>query len=162
MWPPMTFMLETPPDWNTLPLGIESSEPKWLDLGRLIAPKAFALTAETRPMLHLGAVLAGNLTAAWLGVVESFLKQHGLPISTLGPLVLESVHHAMKGNALDTVSGPASRNDTTTLRQQIDTLQSVDAADDGIAILHRILTNCILQHHGYDTLPPFQAAPGKD
>ena len=159
MWPPMTFIQESPPDWDSMPLGVASKQPQWLELARMIAPQAFSLTAESRPILHMGAVLAGNLSASWLGVVESFLDQHDLPLATLRPLVIESVKLALEGRALDTVSGPASRNDTETLKRQC---LMLDGRDADLALLHRILTNRILNHHGHNGLPSIQATPRQD
>ena len=153
MWPPMTFSAGSSPDWDNLPLGIEATEPRWMELGRRIAPQAFALTASSRPALHLGAVLAGNLTAAWLGVVESYLEQHGLPLSTLTPLIRESVGKALEGKALTTVSGPASRNDAETLSRQVEALGHGAQRDQDLKLIHTLLTNRILTHHGYPRLP---------
>ncbi len=159
MWPPMTFIRESAPDWASMPLGVESTQTEWLALARKIAPHAFSLTAESRPILHMGAVLAGNLSASWLGIVESFLDQHELPLAVLRPLVIESVKLALEGRALDTVSGPASRNDTETLKRQCSRLEGGDA---DLALLHRILTNRILHHHGHNGLPSIQATPRRD
>jgi predicted short-subunit dehydrogenase-like oxidoreductase (DUF2520 family) len=158
LWPPMTFVSGHTPDWDTLPLGVETANDALRQWSRTLAPRAFDLTSHTRPALHLGAVLAGNLTAAWLGTVENHLLQHGLALDVLAPLIQESVANALKGQALHTVSGPAARNDRSTLnRQQSALAQGSEAAPD-LPLLHHILTNCILQHHGYDRLPPFQAA----
>ena len=157
LWPPMTFVAGQDPDWNALPLGVETANENLRQWSRQLAPNAFDLTSETRQALHLGAVLAGNLTAAWLGTVEAHLTQHGLPLDVLAPLVQESVATALKGKALDTVSGPAARNDRSTLDRQQDSLAQSSAAAPDLPLLHHILTNCILQHHGYDRLPPFQA-----
>lgn len=157
LWPPMTFVAEQAPNWNTLPLGVETENEDLRQWSRQLAPNAFDLTSETRQALHLGAVLAGNLTAAWLGTVEAHLTEHGLPLEVLAPLVQESVATALKGKALNSVSGPAARNDRSTLDRQQATLAQGSAAAPDLPLLHHILTNCILQHHGYDRLPPFQA-----
>ena len=107
------------------------------------------------PEVDLGAVLAGNLTAAWLGVVESYLKEHGLPLSALAPLVEESVKKALEGGALATVSGPASRNDAVTLQRQAATLKSHSRPDQDLTLIHTLLTNRILAQHGHPP-PPLQ------
>lgn len=160
MWPPMTFGTDNIPDWNTLPMGVESTHPRWREWAKKIAPNAFELTAENRPKLHLGAVLSGNLTAAWIGAVEALLKAHDLPISVLSPLIEESVNKALNGNALKSVSGPATRNDRATLEQQVTALHNAGGEHPELGQLHRILTNLILQHHGHPPLPPIQTTPG--
>ena len=162
MWPPMTFMKGQSPHWESMPLAVESDNPDWLAWAQNISPQAFALTADSRRALHLGAVLAGNLSAAWIGTVEAYLETHQLTLSMLAPLVEESVDNALKGNALSTVSGPAARNDRNTLTQQTAALAGGTAKQAELAALHRILTNRILDHHGYDLLPPFQAKAPTD
>lgn len=159
-WPPMTFSAQTAPDWSTLPLGVESTDEKWFNWAARWAPCAFRLTAESRPKLHLGAVLSGNLTAAWIGTVETYLSAHGLTLDILAPLIEESVSKALIGNALKTVSGPASRNDRTTLSQQLAAMDDPHLAPPELAALHHILTNLILRHNGHPPLPPLQATPG--
>lgn len=160
MWPPMTFGEGAPPDWNTLPMGVESDHEPLFQWAQRLAPQAFRVTAISRPKLHLGAVLLGNLTAAWIGAVEGYLESHDLPLSSLRPLIEESVRKALKGKALDTVSGPASRNDRTTLDQQVQTLRTEKDPSPELSELHRLLTNLILEHHGHPTLPPFQTETG--
>ena len=159
MWPPMTFGHGTTPDWDTLPLGVEADRPDIMEWATLLATRAFPLTSESRRALHLCAVLAGNLTAAWIGMVEEHLGQAGLDIAILEPLIVESVHKALEGQALSTVSGPASRNDRHTLADQVEALGSGNGNPPELAALHRILTNRILQAHGHPELPPIQAAP---
>lgn len=162
MWPPMTFGPLGDPDWDTLPMGVETEHEPCFEWSKKLAPNAFRLTAISRPKLHLGAVLAGNLTAAWIGAVEHFLKQHQLPFSSLEPLIQESVNNALKGSALKTVSGPASRNDQSTLNQQVKALNSGSSNRPEFAELHRLLTNLILKEHGHPELPPVQTTPGRN
>ena len=159
MWPPMTFGHGTSPNWNTLPLGVEANRPEILEWAAQLAPRSFPLTSDSRRALHLCAVLAGNLTAAWIGMVEEYLGQSELDIAILEPLIVESVHKALEGNALSTVSGPASRNDRHTLDAQVKALRTSNGNSPELAALHRILTNRILQAHGHPELPPIQAAP---
>ncbi|MDA8695526.1 DUF2520 domain-containing protein [Flavobacteriales bacterium] len=157
MWPPMTFISGQAPDWSTMPIAVETVNPHWINWAQRISPKAFSLTSDSRRALHVGAVLAGNLTAAWLGTVEGYLETHQLSLDVLAPLVEESVSNALKGKALTTVSGPASRNDRTTLEHQTAVLSDPSHGPSELATLHRILTNRILHQHGHDPLPPFQA-----
>lgn len=159
LWPPMTFIADRTPDWEGLPMAVESGHPDWLEFARRLAPGSFPISAGDRQTLHLGAVLAGNLSAAWIGLVEQFLHTHSLPISSLKPLIEESVGNALKGSALKTLSGPATRGDRATLDQQVRTLARTLPIDRDLVLLHRILTDRILREHGHPPLPPIQTAP---
>lgn len=158
LWPPMTFDGTTPPDWSNMPLAVDAEDERLLALALALTPKAFAISEDQRRHLHLGAVLLGNLTAAWIGVVEAHLLRHGLDPAVLAPLAMASVTQAMKGEALAHVTGPAARNDRTTLLAQ-STLLDTEETDASLRVLHHLLTHQILQHHGHPPLPPLQAAP---
>ena len=159
LWPPMTFQGGTAPDWATLPMAVDAAEAEFRLWARQLAPGAFDVTGLQRQHLHLGAVLLGNLTAAWIGTVELHLKDMGLAPETLSPLVEASVAKALQGNALDTVTGPAARNDRDTLSAQQSLLAD---ADPDVADLHQRLTHRILKHHGHEPLSSLQAAPRRD
>ena len=159
LWPPMTFQSTAAPDWQTMPMAVDAADASFQTWARTLAPSAFEVTDLQRQHLHLGAVLLGNLTAAWIGTVEAHLRNMGLTPELLTPLVEASVSKALEGNALDTVTGPAARNDRDTLTAQQSLLAN---ADPDVADLHQRLTQRILTHHGHDPLPPLQAAPRRD
>lgn len=159
LWPPMTFQSDVLPSWDVLPMAVDAVDPGFRQWARALAPQSFDVSDLQRRHLHLGAVLLGNLTAAWIGTVEVHLRDVGLDPSMLSPLVKASVDRALHGQALDTVTGPAARNDRNTLLAQQNLLHR---ANPDLADLHAQLTHRILSHHGHDPLPPFQAAPRRD
>ena len=161
LWPPMTFLPDEAPDWPTLPMAVDSEHHRIQDWAHCIAPRSFAVNEAQRKHLHLGAVMLGNLTAAWIGTVAQHLQQMHLDPSILSPLVQASVDKALQGNALDTVTGPAARNDRTTLTAQAELLQSPEIQPQ-LALLHHHLTQSILAHHGHLPLPPFQTETRQD
>lgn len=156
LWPPMTFQSDTAPDWTDLPIAVECDNDELRQWARHLTPGCFDVTEAQRRHLHLGAVLMGNLTAAWIGTVQEHLNTMELDANILAPLAEASLQVALQGQALDTVTGPAARNDRETLLSQRSLLQ--DAHPD-ILDLHNRLTRRILLHHGHDPLPPFQATP---
>ena len=120
---------------------------------RTLTPNCTDVHGDQRKELHLAAVLLGNLTAGWIGAVQEHLRLRGLDANALSPLVSTSVQKALNSAALDTVTGPAARNDKATLLLQAELLNAHDAVGD-LAAIHHILTNRILTHHGHDPLPP--------
>lgn len=156
LWPPMTFQQSSAPDWSSLPLVVDTDHDPIRTWARTLTPNCTDVHGDQRKELHLAAVLLGNLTAGWIGAVQAHLRLRGLGAKALSPLVSASVQKALDSSALDTVTGPAVRNDRATLLHQSDLLDAHDTLGDLTAI-HRILTNRILTHHGHDPLPPFQA-----
>lgn len=161
LWPPMTFQEDQVPDWETMPLIVDTDNPEIRAWARTLAPHCTDVSGPQRRELHLGAVLLGNLTAGWIGMVEAHFQARGLDASVFNPLVEASVLKALNGQALQHVTGPAARNDRTTLMAQADLLSQTDPAGD-LAILHHLLTQRILTHHGHDPLPPLQGTPRRD
>ena len=156
LWPPMTFQQTNTPDWSVLPLVVDTDHVPIRTWARTLTPNCTDAQGDQRKELHLAAVLLGNLTAGWIGVVQEHLRLQGLAVKALSPLVSTSVQKALDSAALDTVTGPAARNDRATLLHQADFLGAHDNVGD-LAAIHRILTNRILTHHGHDPLPPLQA-----
>ena len=74
-------------------------------------PACFDVTEEQRRHLHLGAVLMGNLTAADRTVQEHLNTPALMPTSSVSSLAEASLNVALQSQALDTVTGPAARND---------------------------------------------------
>ena len=161
LWPPMTFQEEQEPHWDTLPLIVDTDNADIRTWARTLAPHCTDVDGTQRRELHLGAVLLGNLTAGWIGMVEAHFQARGLDASIFNPLVEASVAKALVGHALDHVTGPAARNDRNTLLAQADLLAQTDPTGD-LATLHHILTQRILTHHGHNPLPPLQGTPRRD
>jgi len=147
IWPPQTFgQIEQTVDWSAVPIAVQSDNAAVVALARALSPIAFEVTETQRMALHLGAVLAGNLTAAWLGQVSAYCAAEGLPFEALHPLVRQSVEQALATNALP--SGPAARGDRSVLESQ----QAKLASNPELQQLYRTLTNAILAQHGQDPL----------
>ena len=156
LWPPMTFQQSSAPDWSTLPLVVDTDHEPIRTWARRLTPNCTDVRGNQRKEIHLAAVLLGNLTAGWIGAVQEHLRVRGLDARALSPLVSASVQKALDSAALDTVTGPATRNDRETLLHQAELLNAHDLVGD-LAAIHHILTNRILTHHGHDPLPPLQA-----
>jgi len=161
LWPPMTFQDDVEPDWKTVPLVVDTVHQPIRDWARSLTPICTDVDGNQRSELHLAAVLLGNLTAGWIGMVQEHLRDSGLDTEALTPLVRASLLKALDGAALDHVTGPATRNDRTTLTTQSALLDAKDTSGE-LALIHHILTNRILIHHGHDPLPPLQAATRRD
>lgn len=161
LWPPMTFQTDVTPDWSMLPLIVDTEHSAIRNWARNLTPNCTDVQGDERSELHLAAVLMGNLTAGWLGMVQQHLHDRGLDARALSPLVQSSVLRALDGLALNHVTGPAARNDRETLTRQADFLETHDSRGD-LTQIHHILTNRILTHHGHDPLPPLQGTPQRD
>ncbi len=147
IWPPQTFAdTEQAFDWDAVPIAVQSDDPAIVALAKKLSPRAFELSEPKRIALHLGAVLAGNLTAAWLGQVAAYCKAHDLPFDALHPLVHQSIAAALVDGAKPT--GPAARNDRAVLTAQRAKL----SATPELQRIYASLTDAILAQHGHAPL----------
>jgi len=151
IWPPQTFQLNAQGeadgiDWAAVPVAVQSENADIIALAKKLSPLAFELSESQRIALHLGAVLAGNLTAAWLGQVAKYCKSHDLPFEVLHALVSQSVTSTLRTGSPPT--GPAARGDRDVLTGQLDELASTPELQE----VYKSLTNAILAHHGHAPL----------
>lgn len=147
IWPPQTFAdTEQAFDWDAVPIAVQSDDSAIIALAKKLSSRAFELSEPKRIALHLGAVLAGNLTAAWLGQVAAYCKASDLPFDALHPLIHQSIATALVDGAKPT--GPAARNDRVVLTAQHEKLASTPE----LQRIYDSLTDAILAQHGHAPL----------
>ncbi len=147
-YPLQTFSAEHLVDWNSTPIFIEAIDPELLEalkvLGNKISKTVVELNYEQRQHLHIAAVFANNFTNHLLDLSETYLEQHQLKKEWMLPLVEETFRKIKVNGAFQAQTGPAKRNDTSTLQQhtsmlegQLKTLYEQITA----SIQHRFLNN---------------------
>jgi len=106
-------------------------------LSILIGNKVIELDSETRSWLHLSGVIANNFTNHLLALSYNLSKEKGFDFELLKPLVLETVQKAFEGDPAKTQTGPAIRDDHTTINAQIEKLKEYSPQ---LADLYKALT----------------------
>ncbi len=107
------------------------------DLALLIGNKVIELDPETRAWLHLSGVMANNFTNHLLALSYQLARDKGFNFDLLKPLVLETVQKAFEGDPAKTQTGPAIRDDHTTINTQIEKLKEYSPQ---LADLYKALT----------------------
>lgn len=96
-----------------------------------------------RTRLHLAAVLVNNFTNHLYALVETFCEQEGLDFTLLQPLILETASRLKAHSPSQTQTGPAVRNDTTTIEKHLRLLEEHPRLKN----LYRLFTDSIRQRH---------------
>jgi predicted short-subunit dehydrogenase-like oxidoreductase (DUF2520 family) len=109
-----------------------------------ISNRVVELDSEKRLYLHLAAVIANNFTNHLLAQSEKILKLQQLPFDLLKPLVEETVKKAFEGSPFKNQTGPAVRNDQTTIQKHLEMLSE----DEKLRELYQIITAHILGEKG--------------
>jgi len=73
---------------------------------------------EARRKLHLAAVVVNNFTNHLYALAEEFCEKEGLSFDLLQPLILETANRIKTMSANDAQTGPAARNDLSTIENQ--------------------------------------------
>ena len=128
LYPLQTFSPLTNPDFNHIPIFINASTPEDLitiqKAALLISPKVELLTDEKRAALHIAAVFANNFTNYLFTIAEEILQKENIPFNILLPLITETIHKIQTHSPKQMQTGPAKRNDNTTIQKHQEYLKT--------------------------------------
>jgi predicted short-subunit dehydrogenase-like oxidoreductase (DUF2520 family) len=142
-YPLQTFSNGTPVNMRDVPFFLESSSDKVYhaieQVALSLSAKVYEADSNKRMLLHTAAVFAGNYSNLMYTISNELIKSSGLPQEVLHPLILETARKATSGDPMKMQTGPARRNDTTTMEKHIEILASLPE----YAELYRLLANLI-------------------
>ena len=127
MWPNQSFTLNHAVDWKYVPLSLEASDETakyWIDdlVNELGGPSAY-LSGEQRRKLHLAAVAANNFVNHLMVLTEEWCSSNGLDFQFLMPMIEQSMQRLKVQSPALSQTGPASRNDWSTITTHLSMLQ---------------------------------------
>jgi predicted short-subunit dehydrogenase-like oxidoreductase (DUF2520 family) len=137
LYPLQTFSSERRVDFKTIPVCIEASSLKNLDLlfgmASLITEVVMTVPSDKRRLLHLAAVFACNFPNFMYTVASGIVRKAGLDFDALKPLILETAKKVQDMAPNRAQTGPALRGDRKVLEAHLELLED----DPGIADLYR-------------------------
>jgi len=92
-----------------------------------------------RKQLHVAAVFASNFTVQMLIEAEGLMKDNDLNFELLVPLIKETISNCINNGAVNSLTGPAKRNDEKVIQEHLDLLK-----DDELKLVYETVTNRIL------------------
>jgi len=127
-YPLQTFSKDKEIDFKEVPLCLEAEDLNDLTELRLLAEelsnKVYNISSNQRKSLHVAAVFVSNFTNHMFTIGNEICTEHNIPFDILKPLIKET---ADKINYLDpkgAQTGPAIRNDKTTIKAHEDFLKN--------------------------------------
>lgn len=142
-YPLQTFSKGTPVNLSEVPFFLESSSNEvFLAIKQAalsLSAKVYEADSHQRMLLHVAAVFAGNYSNLMYTISNEVIKSSGLPKEILHPLIVETARKATSGDPIKMQTGPARRNDTSTIEKHIETLASLPEYTE----LYRLLANLI-------------------
>lgn len=116
---------------------------KLQEFASLFSTKVLACDDEQRKAMHLSAVFVSNFTNVMLGIGDKLLKEKGLPLDLMKPLVLEMIRKSFETSPQDALTGPASRGDFATIGEH----EKMLAYNPDELAIYMILTDYIIEKY---------------
>lgn len=127
-YPLQTFSKLKDVNFKEIPIFLESSHEDGMQLLKSLADslstKVFEIKTDQRRALHVAAVFACNFSNHLYAVANEVLKSNGMNFELLKPLILETAEKIQTHSPELVQTGPAIRNDQTTLNKHLEFLES--------------------------------------
>jgi predicted short-subunit dehydrogenase-like oxidoreductase (DUF2520 family) len=121
-----TFSKDKKVDFNEVPFCLEAEnkkdEEQLKELANLIGEKIYSINSEQRKALHVAAVFVNNFTNYMYNIGSDICKEHQVPFDILLPLIKETASKIETLSPEKAQTGPAIRNDKTTIKNHLDLL----------------------------------------
>ncbi|MDQ6472950.1 DUF2520 domain-containing protein [Flavobacterium sp. LHD-80] len=145
-YPLQTFSKNKDVDFSIIPMCLEAENTfdfRILETAaKSISNTVFAINSEQRKALHVAAVFANNFTNHLYQIGQEICNEHNVPFEVLKPLIRETAEKINTLNPVDAQTGPAKRNDSTTIQAHLDYLTNENQKN-----IYKILTQSI-QNNG--------------
>jgi|TARA_B110000285_G_scaffold47856_1_gene54063 predicted short-subunit dehydrogenase-like oxidoreductase (DUF2520 family) len=150
-YPIQSFSNQKNIDFSVLTFGVETNNPSdkqlVLNLTKSIEAKAIDLNSDQREKLHFAAVMVNNFTNHLFTQAALFCEENNLSFNLLRPLIQETVDKIDILSPQDAQTGPALRNDQSTLKRHLELIKNPT-----LKAVYTTLTAAIQKHHGSEKL----------
>lgn len=150
-YPLQTFSKNRKVYFNDIPLCLEATNQKDLELlktmARTISSAVYEIDSEKRKHLHLAAVFVCNFVNHLYHIGHEITENNQLPFSILKPLIKETASKIERDTPMAMQTGPAKRNDTSTMKKHLDLLDTPIQKD-----IYRLLSLAITETYGREKL----------
>jgi len=145
-YPLQTFSKNKEIDFSTVPLCIEGTDEEitlqLVQLAQTISNRVYRVDSGQRKILHLAAVFACNFPNYLYGVAQQLLAQHKMNFEMLRPLILETAQKVQDHVPAEVQTGPAARNDESTMAAHLQML----ADEPALKTIYMLLSQGIIKN----------------
>jgi predicted short-subunit dehydrogenase-like oxidoreductase (DUF2520 family) len=146
-YPLQTFSKNKDVDFTQIPLCLESEiEDDYIILEKLakaISPLTYSISSQQRQSLHVAAVFVNNFTNHLYSLGNAICDTNGIPFDILKPLIQETADKIQTLSPIEAQTGPAKRNDQTTIQRHLDFIKDPVQKD-----IYTLLTQSIQRTNG--------------
>ncbi len=134
--------------FEDVPLCIEAADTEHLEILKKIAEKlsekVYEITSEQRLKLHISAVFANNFVNHLFAIANNIAEKSGIDKEILKPLIRKTFENVLNYNPAEIQTGPAIRNDISTMQKHLNVLKNFDTES---AKLYELLSASIKKFH---------------
>jgi predicted short-subunit dehydrogenase-like oxidoreductase (DUF2520 family) len=145
-YPLQTFTRNNAMDYSIIPFLIESAtlkvEEMLSDLAKKISGSWFAVNSDNRRKIHVAAVFACNFSNHLVSIAHKLLKEEGLEINLLQPLLEQTMTKLRTLDPLSAQTGPAVREDQLVIDSHLKELEGMIHEQE----LYQLLTDNIIRY----------------
>lgn len=146
-YPLQTFTKEKELDFTNIPICVETENKDDLDLlselAKSISKNVNKVSSAQRKSLHMAAVFANNFTNHLYQVAYDICDENKLSFDLIKPLIIETADKIRTLSPFQAQTGPARRNDVTTISKHIELLENFDRKE-----IYSQLSKSIQKTHG--------------
>jgi predicted short-subunit dehydrogenase-like oxidoreductase (DUF2520 family) len=144
-YPLQTLSKNKEVDFSTVPLCIEGGDEDITNtleqLAKSISKNVYRIDSGQRKILHLAAVFACDFPNYLYAVAQQLLAQHNIDFELLRPLILETAQKVQDHLPAEVQTGPAIRNDESTMAAHLQILNN----EPELKRLYEILSQGIIK-----------------
>lgn len=144
-YPLQTFTKNKSVDFKAIPICLEAeTENDFLTLktvAQSISSRVESISSEQRKALHVAAVFVCNFVNHLYQMGQEICEEHNLSFELLQPLIIETAQKITQLSPKEAQTGPAKRNDTTTINAHLHFLTDANQKE-----IYQLLTKSIIDH----------------
>jgi predicted short-subunit dehydrogenase-like oxidoreductase (DUF2520 family) len=144
-YPLQTFSKLKEVEFSEIPICIEAEEKEDYKLletvAKSISNQVFQIDSIQRKALHVSAVFVCNFTNHLYKIGNDICIENNIPFHILKPLITETAHKILSLSPSEAQTGPAIRNDSTTINAHLNFL-----TDSNQKEIYKLLTKSIIDH----------------
>lgn len=145
-YPLQTFSKNKEIDFTSIPVCLENENTADYDLlekvAQSISKNTYKIDSDQRKSLHVAAVFVNNFVNHLYQIGNEICIENEVSFDVLKPLILETANKVLSLSPLEAQTGPAKRNDITTIETHLDFLKNKNHN-----LIYKILTQSI-QNNG--------------
>ena len=142
-----TFSKSREVEFTNIPVCIEGSDETTtnllIDLAKKISNNVVMLNSEQRQYLHLTAVTVNNFSNLMYNLAHDVLIEKEIDFSLLLPLIQETALKVHIINPSEAQTGPARRNDKSTINKHLELLNNYPDYKE----VYRLLSNQLIRKY---------------